>query len=125
MTQLTTEALEAWNNREKRMVLTTVDSIGMPNAIWLLCANLGDDGTLVLANNSMHKTLENIENGCSGSLLYIAPEREAYQIKGRLEQHQGGPVFDEMKQWLNPDYPGKSAILMHIEAVYYGATQVA
>jgi len=125
MTELTGEALDAWNKRERRMVLTTVDSAGTPNAIWILCARLGDDGRLVIANNAMHKTLENITNGCRGSLLYIAPEREAYQLKGRLEEHRSGPVFDDMKKWLNPDYPGRSAILMHIDAVFYGAVQLS
>ena len=124
MPTLTPEALDAWRNRERRMVLTTTSPDGVPNAIWILCAELFEDNSFVIANNSMHKTLENIENGCKGSLLYIVPEREAYQVKGTLEHHRDGPVFDNMKSWLNPNYPGRSAILLKIEEVYYGAEQV-
>ena len=80
---------------------------------------------IVIANNSMSKTLENIENGCKASLLYIAPEREAYQVKGSIENHPSGPVYDSMKSWLNPDYPGRSAVLLTIEEVYYGPNKVA
>lgn len=29
-----------------------------------------------------------------------------------------------MKSWLNPNYPGKSAVLVHVEEVYYGAEKV-
>ena len=72
----------------------------------------------------MGKTLENIEDGCGASLLYIAPEREAYQIKGRIEHHPSGPVFDHMKSWLNPQYPGRSAVLLHIDELYYGSQRL-
>ena len=125
MPTLSPEAHQAWLNREKRMVLTTTDQNNVPNAIWILCAELVDDDKFVIANNSMHKTLENIENGCKASLLYIAPEREAYQIKGTVENHTSGPVYDDMKSWLNPNYPGRSAVLLHIEEVYYGANKIA
>ena len=124
MSTLSPEALDAWQNRERRMVLTTVDENNIPNAIWILCAELYQGDSFVIANNSMHKTLENIENGSKGALLYIAPEREAYQVKGTLEHHRDGPVFDNMKSWLNPNYPGRSAIRLKIEQVYYGAEQV-
>ena len=124
MPRLTPEAHQAWLEREKRMVLTTADSDGIPNAIWILCAKLVDDEAFVIANNSMHKTLENIKIGGKASLLYIAPEREAYQVKGTIEHHPDGPVFDSMKRWLNPNYPGKSAVLLNIEEVYYGAKRV-
>lgn len=124
MPTLTPEAHKAWQNREKRMVFTTTDEDNVPNSIWILCAELVDDNKVVIANNSMHKTLENIGNGGTASLLYIAPEREAYQIKGAVEHHPSGPIFDNMKSWLNPDYPGKSAVLLHIEEVYYGKDRV-
>lgn len=124
MPTLTPEAHDAWLNRERRMVLTTTDANNVPNAIWILCAELIDDDKFVIANNSMHKTLENIKNGGTASLLYIAPEREAYQVKGTIEHHLSGPVYDSMKSWLNPNYPGKSAVLLHIEEVYYGADRV-
>lgn len=123
MPALTPDALEAWQNRERRMVLTTTDADGTPNAIWLLCAELSGDDKVVIANNAMSKTLANVERGGKASLLYIAPEREAYQIKGTIEHHPDGPVYDELKSWLNPSYPGKSAVLLHIEEVFYGAEQ--
>ncbi len=125
MPVLPPEAHQAWLNRERRMVLSTVDGKGVPNAIWILCAELVDDETFVIANNSMNKTLQNIEDGCKTSLLYIAPEREAYQVKGTVRNHDSGPVFDDMKTWLNPNYPGRSAVTLHIEEIYYGVQKLA
>ncbi len=124
MPALTPEARQAWIDRERKMVLTTTSADNVPNAIWILCAELVDGDKFVIANNSMHKTLKNIDDGCKASLLFIAPEREAYQVKGTIEHHRDGPVFDDMKRWLNPNYPGKSAILLNIEEVYYGAERV-
>ena len=124
MPTLPEAAHDAWLNRERRMVFTTADSDGVPNSIWILCAELVDGDKLVIANNSMSKTLENVELGGKASLLYLAPEREAYQIKGTIEHHPDGPVYDDMKSWLNPNYPGRSAVLLHIEEVYYGAERL-
>ena len=125
MSKLTSQALEAWENHDARMVLTTCDQNNQPNSIWILCAKLINDNQFVIANNAMSKTLENIKNGSKGALLYIAPEREAYQIKGSLEYFDAGPVYDDMKSWLDPKFPGKGAVLLNIEEVYYGAEKVA
>lgn len=124
MSKLTLQALEAWKNHDPRMVLTTCDENNQPNAIWILCAKLVNDEQFVIANNAMSKTLENIKNGSKGALLYIAPVREAYQVKGSLEYHADGPVYDDMKSWLDPKFPGKGAVVLNIEEVYYGAEKV-
>ena len=73
----------------------------------------------------MHKTLQNIKLGSKGSLLYIAPEREAYQIKGSLQHYTDGEIYHDMKQWLDPKFPGKGALLLTIEEVFYGADKVS
>ena len=124
MAKLTSEALEAWQNHDERMVLTTISQNNQPNSIWVICAKLINENQFVIANNAMNKTLQNIKNGSQGTLLYIAPEREAYQVKGTLEYYEDGPVYDDMKSWLDPKFPGKGAVVLTIEEVYYGAEQV-
>ena len=125
MVALTPEARHAWENRERRMAFATADDHGVPNAVWVLSARLLDDDKVVIANNSMSKTLANVETGGKASLLYVAPDREAYQLKGCLEHHREGPIYDYLKSWLNPSYPGRSAVLFRIEEIYYGARKVA
>lgn len=124
MAKLTNEALDAWRNHDERMVLTTINQNNQPNSIWVICAKLINENQFVIANNAMSKTLQNIKDGSQGALLYIAPEREAYQVKGTLEYHEDGPVYDDMKSWLDPKFPGKGAVVLTIEEVYYGAEQV-
>ena len=124
MAKLTPEALQAWEQHDERMVFTTCNKNNIPNSIWVICVKLINDEQFVIANNAFHKTLENINLGSKGSLLYIAPEREAYQIKGPLEYYTSGPVYEDMKQWLDPKFPGKGALLLNIEELFYGANQV-
>ena len=116
--------LDAWNQREPRMIFTTVDTNGDPNAVWVLCVKKLDNQRILIANNFFYKTLENILAGSSGSLLFIAPEREAYQIKGSLEYHTEGPIYDDMKAWLDPKFAGLGAVVLNIDAIYYGAEKV-
>ena len=124
MAKLTPAALQAWNQHDERMVFTTTNTDNIANSIWIICAKLINDEQFVIANNAMSKTLKNIQNGSKGVLLYIAPERESYQIKGSLEYYTDGPIYDDMKNWLDPKFPGKGALLLNIEEVYYGAEQV-
>ena len=124
MAKLTPEALQAWEQHDERMVFTTCDTNNVPNSIWVICAKLINDEQFVIANNAFDKTLMNINSGSKGVLLYIAPEREAYQVKGSLQYHSSGSVYDDMKNWLDPKYPGKGALVLNIEEVYYGAEKI-
>ena len=124
MSALPQAFLDAWQQREERMILTTVNTNGEPNAIWVLCVKKLDDQRILIANNSFHKTLENIHSGSTGALLFIAPQREAYQIKGTLEYFTEGPVYEDMKTWLDAKFAGVGALILNIKSIYYGADKV-
>ncbi|NCC65559.1 MAG: pyridoxamine 5'-phosphate oxidase family protein, partial [Spirochaetia bacterium] len=62
---------EAWKNREKAVVLTTVDKNGLPNSIYATCTDLYQDGEIVVADNYFYKTKQNIESGTLASILFI------------------------------------------------------
>lgn len=116
--------LDAWENKEPRMIFSTVDTNGEPNSVWILCVKLLDNQRILIANNFFNKTLENINNDSRGSLLMIAPEREAYQIKGALSYYTEGAIYDEMKAWLDPKFAGVGATILTIESIYYGAEKI-
>ena len=124
MSTLPKAFVDAWENREPRMIFTTVDTSGEPNSVWVLCVKMLDDKRILIANNFFCKTLENILNNSRGALLMIAPEREAYQIKGSLEYHTEGGIYDDMKAWLDPKFAGVGAVILNIETIYYGAEKV-
>ena len=115
---------KAWDNRKGPVVLTTVDKKGIPNAIYATCVKKYSEDTLVVADNYFHKTRNNIFSGSKGSLLFITEDRKAYQIKGSVEYHKDGEVFEDMKQWNPSKHPGNAATALKVEEVYSGAERL-
>jgi hypothetical protein len=85
MTVLPEEVIEAWQEKDGPVVLTTVDDSGVPNAIYATCVSRYDDETFIVADNYFDKTRKNIALGGVGSLLFLTRERKSYQIKGNIE----------------------------------------
>ena len=125
MTLLPDVGSQAWEQREGPIVLTTVDHEGTPNAIYATCVSKLSEDTLVVADNFFNKTRANILAGSKASLLFITKEGKAFQVKGRLEYHTDGPVFDAMKQWNPERLPGHAAAALKVEHVFSGGEQLA
>lgn len=115
---------EGWNDRKGAVVLTTVDRDGCPNSIYAGCVSMFAPDKLVVADNYFQKTRANLQAGCKGSLLFITNQGKAYQVKGTLEYHQQGEIFDDMKTW-NTKHPGHAAAVLNVEEVYCGAEKLA
>ena len=124
MAKLPETVRQAWEEREGPVVLTTFDKKGMPNAIYATCVSKYSDDTIVVANNYFRKTLENIQNGSKGSILFLTKDRKSYQIKGSIEYHKEGPVYEDMKRWNPEKHPGHAAAVLKVEEVYNGAEKL-
>ena len=114
---------QAWEHHEGPIVLTTVAADGTPNAIYATCVRKSGD-TWVVADNYFYKTRANILSGTKGALLFITEEGKSYQVKGTIEYHTEGPVFDEMKQWNPTKHPGHAAAALRAEQVFSGGEQI-
>ncbi len=124
MTTLPEAVVSAWENRKGPAILATVDASGVPNIIYVGCVGKFDDGTLVVADNYFDKTRNNILAGSKGSLLFMGSDGKAFQVKGPIEYHRSGEVFDHMKKW-NPDkHPGHAAVAIKAESAYSGAKKL-
>ena len=124
MAQLPEEVRAAWEKREGPIVLTTVDEKGLPNSIYATCVSMFDEETLVVADNYFDKTRKNLQAGSKGSLLFITAEGKSYQVKGRMEYHTEGAVFQDMKKWNPEKHPGHAAAALTVEEVYSGAKKL-
>ncbi len=124
MSELPQEVSQAWEDREGPIVLTTVNKEGLPNSIYATCVSKFGEDTLVVANNYFSKTLENIRAGSKGSILFITKKMVSYQIKGSIEYHTEGPIFDDMKKWNPEKHPGHAAAALKVEEVYKGAEKL-
>lgn len=115
--------LKNWEKIAWPAIFTTVDKNKKPNAVYVGCFKLSEN-KIVIANNKFYKTAENVNNGSYGAFLFITQERIAYQVKGPLKNYKSGPIYDEMKQWLDPKYPGYSAVVLTIEEIYSGREKI-
>jgi len=124
MSVLPEKVSKAWNDRKGPVILTTVDKNGIPNAIHATCVSKFSEDTIVVANNYFDKTQKNILAGSKGSLLFITNDGKAFQIKGSIEYHKDGKIFEDMKSWNLTKNPGHAAAALKVEEVYSGAEKL-
>jgi predicted pyridoxine 5'-phosphate oxidase superfamily flavin-nucleotide-binding protein len=124
MSSLTEEVCNAWKNRNGAVVLTTIGKDGVANSIYVTCAEMSESRQIVVADNYFDKTRKNILDGSAGIILFKTKEGKAYQIKGCLEYHKDGNLFDFMKSWNPKRHPGLAAVILVPEKVYSGAKQI-
>jgi predicted pyridoxine 5'-phosphate oxidase superfamily flavin-nucleotide-binding protein len=124
MPALPEKVSEAWENREGPIILSTVNEDGIPNAIYATCVSKFSEDTIVVANNYFSKTLKNILAGSKGSILFITKEGKSYQLKGSIEYHKDGTIFEDMKKWNPKKHPGHAAAALKVEEVYTGAERL-
>ncbi len=125
MILLPEEVSKAWDEKSGPVILSTVDSGGQPNAVYITCVSRFDAGTLVVADNYFDKTRQNILDGSSASMLFITGDNKAYQIKGKISFHTSGEIFDDMKKWNPEKHPGRAAAALTVEEVYSGSKKLA
>jgi hypothetical protein len=86
--------------------------------------NLHRDERVVVADNYFDKTRSNIKAGSKGAVLFITGDSKAYQLKGTLEYHTSGAVFDDMKDWNPSTHPGHGAAALVVDEVFSGAERI-
>ena len=114
----------AWDNRNGPIVLATISENGVPNIIYATCVNLFGDERIVIADNYFCKTRENLKATAKGSVLFITPEGKSFQLKGTLEYHTEGEIYDAMKSWNPSKHPGHAAAALVVEEAYSGAEKL-
>ena len=124
MTALPDDVRQAWEDRDGPVILATVGPDGAPNIIYATCVSAFGDDRLVVADNYFDKTRRNILAGSKGALLFRTHAGKAYQVKGALEYHTRGEIFDDMKSWNPPQHPGHAAAALRVEEVYCGAEKL-
>ena len=124
MSILPEEVSEAWDKRKGPVVFTTVNSKGEPNSIYVTCVSKFDKETILIADNYFDKTRKNILAGSKATLLFITDEDKAFQIKGTIEYHKDGILFENMKKWNPETLPGHAVAAVKVEDVYSGAEKL-
>ncbi|HOP30908.1 MAG TPA: pyridoxamine 5'-phosphate oxidase family protein [Spirochaetota bacterium] len=124
MKVLPEEVIKAWDDKSGPVILTTVDESGTPNSIYATCISRFDESTIVVADNYFDKTRKNILSGSKASILFITKSGTSYQVKGSIQLHSEGKVFDDMKQWNPAKHPGHAAAALTVEEVFSGSKKL-
>ena len=125
MAKLPEEVSVAWEEREGPAVLATVDAQGMANAIYATCVRSFDNDKIVVADNYFNKTRANIKGGSRGSVLFITKGNKSYQVKGSVDYLTDGPIYDAMRESLDPKFPVHAVAVVNAEEVYRGGEKLA
>jgi uncharacterized protein len=107
---------------EKDLVfLATSSTDGVPNVVPIGFARPIDEETILIADNYMNKTRQNLEKNPRISLVTKDATKCPFQFKGKVEIFESGQYFETVTEWgqnamtkLTP----KAAILMKVEEIY-------
>jgi len=125
MTTMTRDVLDVWENKEDAIILTTVNSKGVPNSIYATCVKLFDESTVLIADNYFDKTKSNLLSNEKASVLFISKKGKSIQLKGKVEYKTEGMYYDNMKTWNPTKHPGKGVAVFRIEEIYAGSKKLA
>lgn len=125
MTCLPESVRQAWEDRDGPAIFATVDESGTPNIIYVTCVAMYGDDRLLVADNYFHKTRDNLKVSHTGAMLFRDKSGKAYQVKGKLEYHTEGDIYENMKTWNPSQHPGHAAASILVEQVFSGADQLA
>jgi predicted pyridoxine 5'-phosphate oxidase superfamily flavin-nucleotide-binding protein len=77
-----------------------------------------------VADNYFDKTRKNILAGSKASILFITKGGTSYQVKGSIQLHSEGKIFDDMKKWNPAKHPGHAAAALTVEEVFSGSKKI-
>jgi predicted pyridoxine 5'-phosphate oxidase superfamily flavin-nucleotide-binding protein len=108
---------------EKYHQLGTCSKDGIPNVCYVGAKFLTDDGKIVIVDNYMLKTKDNLLENPNVSLM-MRRGGEAYQLKGHCTYVTEGDIYEEARKRMKSKgekYPAKGALIIEVETMYNSA----
>lgn len=122
MAKITDEIKEV-ASKTKGWALATVSKDGTPNVVPIGIAKVHSENEIVLMNNFMKKTEENLKANPDKVAVSIwdMDSKKGYQFKGEATIETSGKIFDEGVEMVKSKMPQlnpKSAIVVKINSIY-------
>ncbi|MFA5746383.1 MAG: pyridoxamine 5'-phosphate oxidase family protein [archaeon] len=101
------------------LAVATVDKQNKPNVVFVCCAKVISKNQIILTDNYMKKTKENILINKNISIAVSDTKLEkGYQLKGTVEYHSTGKWLKFVKDLKeNKGFPAKGALVITIKEV--------
>jgi len=98
------------------IAVATVNKEGNPHNIAIMYAKV-KDGKVIITNNYMKTTINNIKNNPNVSLVFWEGEK-GWRIDGEVEYHDSGEWLDFVKSLKeNESYPAKGALVINVKEI--------
>ncbi len=123
MAKLLKEIKDGIANQELFCVATS-NAQGVPNVVYIKYLKVIDDETILIADNYLKKTRENILNNGRIAFSVLDEDKGAYQLKGRAQRQETGAMYDEVQKWCPDKLPRAAAVVMKVEEIYNGAERI-
>ena len=124
MAQLPEAVKKAISKQEVFSVATSNQDL-IPNVVYIKYLKLIDNETILIADNYLDKTRDNILSNGKIAFAVRDEEKGSFQIKGTAERLTEGDMFDEVQKWVPDKLPRVAAIIMHMEEIYNGAERIS
>lgn len=96
----------------------------MPNVVYIKYLKVVDDQTVLIADNYLNKTRDNILGNGNVAFAVRDVEKGSFQIKGTARRLTEGAMFDEVRQWVPDKMPRLAAVVMQVKEIYNGAERI-
>jgi len=120
MAQLPDAVKKAISKQELFCVATSTKN-GIPNVVYVKYLKIVDDQTILIADNYLSKTRDNITNNSKIAFAVLDEEKGSFQIKGTARRLTKGSMFEEVQRWVPEKLPRVAAVVMNVEEIYNGA----
>ena len=101
---------------ENPMALATIDKSGNPYCIAIADVKIVSEDKILIGDNYMKITLENINQNKNVCLVVWDNNMEGYQFVGEAEYFKEGEWVDKVKE-IHKGYPAKGAIFVKINDI--------
>ena len=105
--------------------LATATKDGKPNVVCIWFAKVFSDDELLLMDNFMRKSRQNIEvNPMVAVSVWDVKSDRGYQFKGKARVEESGKVFEEGARWVETTKPkgapavAKAAVIVKVDEIY-------
>ena len=118
------EAVKRAITKQDIFPVATSNQEGSPNVVYIKYLKVIDDQTVLIADNYLNKTRNNILNNGKIAFAVLDEDKGSYQIKGTTERFEKGPMYDEVQNWVPERLPRAAAVVMTVEEIYNGAEKI-
>ena len=109
--------------------VATANTASTPNIIYVTFLKYISDTTVVIADNKLAKTKNNILDNPNLAFVVLDPDtKKSYQLKGKVEYIQEGEKYQDVFNWvqeIRPDLRPKGALYITITEIYSGDQKIA